>query len=121
MKRTLKIIGSFLGIIGSMMLIYNSLTGIINSANHSTWDIFDTILLPFSILLFVFLIIILIQVLQNKFKTNKNVINILTIILSFVIGLLFIWFAIVKSDNNLFYSITGIINTLTAILLLYKY
>ncbi len=48
MKRTLKIIGSFLGIIGSMMLIYNSLTGIINSANHSTWDIFDTILLPFS-------------------------------------------------------------------------
>ena len=120
MKRNLKIFGSFFGIISAMMLIYDNITGIINSSEHDTLNIFDSIMLPFSILLFVFSIIILIKSLKNEYPRYLNIICIFTIIISFIIGLLFIWFSIVKSDNNIFYGVTGVIATVSAILLLYK-
>lgn len=120
MKRNLKIVGSIFGVIGSMLLLYNSISGVLNSAEHGTRNIFDTILLPFSILLLIFSVIILIGVLKNKPSKFINAICISTIIITFIIGLLFIWFAIVKSDNNIFYGITGSITFLSSILLLYK-
>lgn len=119
MKRKLQIIGSCLGIIASSLLIYNSISSIVNSSKHGTLDIFDSILLPFVILLMSFYIIILINAIKKNSLKSKFF-TILTIVLAFIIGLFYVWFAIVKSDNNLFYGIVGGITTLTAILLLIK-
>lgn len=118
MKKKLNIVGNFLGIIGAMLLIYNSASGIINSANHGTKNIFGIIVLPFSILLLLFCVIMLIQSLRN-IAFNKFVFVFANTI-AFTLGLLFFWFAIVKSDNNLFYIITGCVTTISAVLMINK-
>ena len=118
MQKKLNVVGSFLGIIAAMLLLYNSVSGIINSIYHGTKNIFGAVVLPFAVLLLLFCIIMLIQSLRN-IPFNK-VVFVFANIISFTFGLLFFWFAIVKTDNNLFYIITGCVSTISAVLMLNK-
>ena len=107
-----------MGIVSGMLLVYNSVTGIMNASYHGTKNIFDSIMLPFSILLLLLSIVMLIQTLRNV--PLKSIIVVCATTIAFVVGLLFLWFAIVKSDRNIFYGITAAITLFSAILNLNK-
>ena len=118
MKKYFSIIGTCLGLASFLMILYVTISGIVNSARLGTWDIFDTIILPITIISTIFAGIIFILTLKNINKKSLKVFEILTVIISFVLGFLYIWFACVKTDNIAIYAVIGSLSMICCILLI---
>ena len=84
MTKYFSIIGSSLGLTGFLMILYVSISGIVNSAKWGTWNIFDTIILPIALISIIFAVIILIQTIKNSNKKFVKILKILSVIISSV-------------------------------------